>query len=306
MIFSFEGHTSSLATTTQKQNTGTETGYDLKSHTRYESSTLPRKMGGKSESRGTKLYSSARYNTTNTSTVPLPPRRSKLSRHGSFQGGHEGRVLVTPFLQDSRISQDNSDVLENLSHFNTAVFPGNSQESKDSNFFTMMKDQGATSQSDSSDFERSSTRRHKKSNDSNPYSTIPEEARENGESHDQVPPILPVKQRRLSQRNNYTPMKIRNKSSSGTYHFDNGPANQIAADSSDGLGSKATRHSSFRSEQPKKGVALKRGTSLYGVGDSPRRYPRSRYEERYMPSALSPDPSQSADESNPPPGMLLI
>ncbi len=288
-----------------------------KSKVTHETSTLPRRFESnlKQDSRGSKPYSSARYTSTQKD---ISTRRSKLSRHGSFQGSNETRVQVSPMLNDpNNLSLENSDVLENLSHFKASAFqyPSNSHELSYQGMLNETSQVGYSSgQSrfeNSSIIGRESLRRVKQTLDTTPYTTIPEVVSETVDSTDEVPPPMPVKRRR-SQRDpkkNYSFVNVNR----------NGPT---ALDSNAREPSQATNtqeanpepkmvfavdrplHSSLRREGPKKGVPLKRGMSLYGMTDSPtKQYPLSKYDTTYMPSALSPNPinPEATTGEKPPP-----
>ncbi len=284
----------------------------------HDTFTLPRKFESslKHDSRGSKPYSSARYTSTQKD---ISTRRSQLSRHGSFQGSNDTRVQVTPLLKDPNIlSLDNSDVLENLTHFKTSAFqfPPDTQELS---YQGMMNEtsqvgysNGQSRFDNSSNSGRDSLRKVKQTLDTTPYTTIPETVLETADSTDEVPPPMPVKRRRSQRdpRKNYSFVNVNT----------NGPTGQgtgVREPSQATTTQEATpepkmvfsvdrpRHSSLRREGPKKGVPLKRGMSLYGMSDSPtKQYPLSKYDEAFMPSALSPNPVSPAVTTGekPPPG----
>ena len=250
-------------------------------------------------------------------------RRSKVTRHSSFQGASDGHVKVTPLLRDpNKLSQENSDVLENLTHFKTTVFqfPPTSQEKNEYSYQSMMSDAPfSTSQAYMGSEHmggRDSLRRGKKTSDPSQCATIHEDIAESAESPDVVPPSLPVKKRRSSfsssdAKKKYTNMAVSRFSSNATPNevakrqqtTPTHTGSQQNLDSSSG--SERPRHSSLRKETPKQPNPLKRGSSMYGVTESPsRHYPLTKYDGSYMPSALSPLPSSptSPGDEIPPPG----
>ncbi|XP_064390018.1 mucin-2-like isoform X3 [Halichondria panicea] len=286
-----------------------------KPETSHETSTLPRRFESnlRQDSRGSKPYSSARYTSMSSTQKDINTRRSKLSRHGSFQGTSDGRVQVTPLLRDSnKLSEENSDVLENLTHFKTSVFqfPTTPQEFS---YQGMMNENSQVGYSNSheSRFDnptsgRDSLRRVKKTLDSTPYTTIPEAVSETAESPDAEPPPMPVKQRRSltrDARKNYSFVSVdRN---APTTIATRQPSQAISQENNEPVmvfSVNRPKHSSLRRENPKQSVPLKRGMSLYGMSDSPsKQFP---YDGSYMPSALSPDtvgPAQTREKPPPVP-----
>lgn len=289
-----------------------------KSEIPHETFTLPRRFESnlKQDSRGSKPYSSARYT---SAQKEMNTRRSKLSRHGSFQGNNDTRVQVSPMLKDpNKLSLENSDVLENLTHFKTSAFPFPS-DSQQLSYQGMLNETSQVGYSSSqSRFENSSSsgrdslRRIKQTLDTTPYTTIPEAVSETADSTDEVPPPMPVKRRKSQRdpRKNYSFVNVdrngptaagdsRREQSQATITQEVNPEPKMV------FSVDRPRHSSLRREGPKKGVPLKRGMSLYGMTDSPtKQYPLTKYDGAYMPSALSPNPinPEITTGEKPPPG----
>ena len=303
----------------------------------YETFTLPRKSTSNlvQDSRGTKPYSSARY--VSTSTRPGDRRkRSKVTRHGSFQGAADRHVHVSPMSRDPyKLSEDNSDILENLSHFTTTVFdhplsPTHNGNAPDTHYYNVVNDAFPDSKDHSlleskpkqsrSSVElggRDSIRRAKKVSDPSPYSTIPEIISETTEVSNNIQqignrrPSLPT-----DSRSKYPSLSVGRFSSNATpsemskrQQQPTSPVGKFDPTSPFSTEVEQVRHSSLRRDSPRRepgSAKVRRGVSLHGVMESPsRHYPALNYEGSYMPSALSPvhtspEGSLSPNEKAPP------
>ena len=236
-----------------------------------------------------------------------------------------------------KLSEDNSDVLENLSHFPTTVFdhplsPATSHNDKatDAHYYSAIDH----SVPDSSDYSskldqsrsnvqlggRDSLRRAKKISDPSPYSTIPEIISETSEVSSNIHPNQQIGNRRPSlptdSRSKYPSLAVGRFSSNATpnemskrQQQPTSPVGKFDPTSPFSTEIEQSRHSSLRRESPRRvpGTSrVRRGVSLHGVMDSPsRHYPAINYEGSYMPSALSPiqtspDGSVSPIEKVPP------